>query len=42
MPDPVDDSIATQNPQPADDVIPPREDILKLVGLSQETAENLV
>lgn len=41
MPDSVDDAFATQNPQPADDVIPPREDILKLVGLSTETAENL-
>ena len=41
MPDLVDDTLATQNPQPADDVTLPREDILKLVGLSQETAEKL-
>lgn len=41
MPDPVDDVFATQNPQPADDVNPPREDILKIVGLSAETAEKL-
>lgn len=41
MPDSVDDILVAQNPQLQDDVNPPREDILKLVGLSTETAEKL-
>jgi hypothetical protein len=41
MPDITDDPFAAQNPQPQNDVNPPREDILKLVGLSKETAEKI-
>ncbi|OGE09132.1 hypothetical protein A3A60_01110 [Candidatus Curtissbacteria bacterium RIFCSPLOWO2_01_FULL_42_26] len=41
MPDPVDGAFASQDSQPQQDVTPPREEILKIVGLSTETAEKL-